>query len=214
MNETSFLIPTVVEKTSTGERAFDIFSRLMRDRVVLLASPVTEESARIIIAQFLFLEAENPGKPIDFYISSPGGVVSEGLAIYDVMQHITSPVHTTCMGTAASMGAFLLAGGHPGQRRILPNSQVMIHQLSGGAQGKGTDVEIAYKNMMSQKDTLTRILAENVGKPYDQVLNDCERDKWLSAQDALEYGLVDEIIQSTRETKRLLVEQKEKENAD
>jgi len=205
----SYLIPTVVEKTQSGERSFDLFSRLMRDRIIYLGTQVDADSARIIVGQMLFLEAEKPGAPIEFYINSPGGSVIDGLSIYDTMQLITSPVHTTCIGLAASMGAFLLAGGHPGKRRTLPNSEVMIHQLAGGAQGKGTDVQIQFEHMMRLKETLTRLLAENVGKTYQQVYDDCERDKWLSAQEALAYGLVDEVVGSDREAKRVRVSEAE-----
>ena len=205
----SYLIPTVVEKTQSGERSFDLFSRLMRDRIIYLGTQVDADSARIIVGQMLFLESEKPGAPIEFYINSPGGSVIDGLSIYDTMQLITSPVHTTCIGLAASMGAFLLAGGHPGKRRTLPNSEVMIHQLAGGAQGKGTDVQIQFEHMMRLKETLTRLLAENVGKTYQQVYDDCERDKWLSAQEALAYGLVDEVVGSDREAKRVRVSEAE-----
>lgn len=207
--QSNYLIPTVVEKTQNGERSFDLFSRLMRDRIIYLGTQVDADSARIIVGQMLFLESEKPGAPIEFYINSPGGSVIDGLSIYDTMQLITSPVHTTCVGLAASMGAFLLAGGHPGKRRILPNSEVMIHQLAGGAQGKGTDVQIQFEHMMRLKETLTRLLAENVGKSYQQVYDDCERDKWLSAQEALAYGLVDEVVGSNREAKRLRVAEAE-----
>lgn len=209
MSQASYLIPTVVEKTQNGERSFDLFSRLMRDRIIYLGTQVDADSARIIVGQMLFLESEKPGAPIEFYINSPGGSVIDGLSIYDTMQLITSPVHTTCIGLAASMGAFLLAGGHPGKRRTLPNSEVMIHQLAGGAQGKGTDVQIQFEHMMRLKETLTRLLAENVGKTYQQVYDDCERDKWLTSQEALAYGLVDEIVGSGREAKRLRVAEAE-----
>jgi ATP-dependent Clp protease protease subunit len=201
----SYQVPAVIEKNGQSERVFDLFSRLLRDRIVYLGTQVDDDSARILICQLLFLEAEKPGVPIELYINSPGGSVIAGLSIYDTMQVISSPVHTTCIGMAASMGAFLLAGGHPGCRKILPNSEVMIHQIAGGAEGKGTDVEIQYRHMMKLKERLTNILAENVGKSYQQVWDDCERDKWLTSEEALAYGLVDEIVGSTREAKRLRV---------
>lgn len=197
----SYVVPVVIENGPKGERSFDLWSRLMRDRVIFIGGAIDSHVANLIVAQLLFLESESSEKPINVYINSPGGEIAAGLAIYDTMQYIKAPVHTTCLGMAASMGAFLLAAGHTGQRRILPHSEVMIHQPLGGAQGQATDMEIAMRRMQRLKESLTRLMAENVGKDYEQVLEDCERDNWLTADQALEYGLVDEVIPATRPAK-------------
>ena len=188
------LIPYVVEQTSRGERSYDIFSRLLNDRIIMLNGQVDDASASVIIAQLLFLEGQDPDKDISFYINSPGGSVSAGLAIYDTMQYIKCDVSTICMGMAASMGAFLLSSGAKGKRYILPNAEVMIHQPSGGAQGQATEILIAADHIQRTKQRLNRILSENTGKPVDQVAVDTERDNWLTAEDALEYGIVDKIL--------------------
>lgn len=188
------LIPYVIEQNSRGERSYDIYSRLLKDRIIFLGEEVTDVSANIIIAEMLFLEAEDPSKDIHMYINSPGGSVTAGMAIYDTMQYIKCDVSTICIGMAASMGAFLLAGGAKGKRFALPNAEVMIHQPSGGAKGQATEIQIAAENILKTKKKLNEILAENTGKPVEQVAQDTERDHWLSAEEALEYGLVDGII--------------------
>ena len=195
------VIPTVIEDSGRGERAFDIFSRLLRDRVILLNDGVDDHSASLIIAQLLFLDSEDSRKPIQFYINSPGGAVTAGLAIHDTMLAISAPVHTTCVGMCASMGAFLLASGEPGERRALPNSRVMIHQPSAGTSGKVTDMDIAMKLYSQTKETLTRYLSEYTGQTYEKVLADCERDYWLTAKEAQAYGLVDTVTEVTRRKK-------------
>ena len=187
-------VPIVVEQTSHGERSYDIYSRLLKDRIVFLDGPIDDHTANVIIAQFLFLEAEDPDKDIHFYINSPGGVVTAGMAIYDTMQYIKCDVSTICIGLAASMGAFLLAGGTKGKRFALPNSEIMIHQPSGGAKGQATEIQIAAENILKTKKRLNEILAANTGKPYETIAADTERDNYMSAQEAADYGLIDGVI--------------------
>lgn len=187
-------IPYVIEQTSRGERSYDIYSRLLKDRIIFLGDEVNNDTANAVIAQMLFLEADDPNKDINFYINSPGGMVTAGFAIYDTMQYIKCDVSTICVGLAASMGAFLLAGGTKGKRIALPNAEIMIHQPSGGARGQATEIEIAAENILKTKKRLNEILAENTGKSVEQVTIDTERDHYLSAQEALEYGLVDKIL--------------------
>ena len=188
------LIPYVVEQTNRGERSYDIYSRLLNDRIIVLSDEVNDATASVIVAQLLYLEGQDPEKDISFYINSPGGSVSAGLAIYDTMQYIKCDVSTICMGMAASMGAFLLSSGTKGKRYILPNAEVMIHQPSGGAQGQATEILIAADHIQRTKQRLNKILSENTGKPIEQVAIDTERDNWLTAEDALEYGIVDKIL--------------------
>ena len=188
------LVPYVIEQTSRGERSYDIYSRLLKDRIIFLGEEVNETTAGLVVAQLLFLESEDPGKDIHLYINSPGGVVSAGLAIYDTMQYIKCDVETTCIGLAASMGAFLLAGGPKGKRLALPNAEIMIHQPSGGAKGQATDIQIVADNIQKTKKQLNTILAENTGKPYDVIAADTERDNYMSATEAMEYGLIDRVI--------------------
>jgi len=188
------LVPMVVEQTTRGERSYDIFSRLLKERIVILSDQVNHVTASLVMAQFLFLEAEDPEKDIQFYINSPGGEISSGLLIYDTMQYIKPDVQTICMGMAASMGAFLVAAGTPGKRFALPNADLMIHQPSGGAQGQATDITIAAEYIVRLKKRLNEILSEKTGQPYDVIERDTDRDRWLSAQEALEYGLIDKIM--------------------
>ena len=188
------LVPYVVEQTSRGERSYDIYSRLLKDRIIFLGEEVNETTASLIVAQLLFLESEDPGKDIQLYINSPGGVVSCGLAIYDTMQYIKCDVSTICIGMAASMGAFLLAGGTKGKRMALPNAEIMIHQPSGGAKGQATEIQIAAENILKTKKKLNEIIAANTGKPIEQVAQDTERDYYMSAEEAKEYGIIDSII--------------------
>ncbi|SFB85064.1 ATP-dependent Clp endopeptidase proteolytic subunit ClpP [Butyrivibrio sp. YAB3001] len=190
------LIPYVIEQTSRGERSYDIYSRLLKERIVFLGEEVNAASASTVVAQLLFLEAEDPNKDIHMYINSPGGEISSGMAIYDTMHYIKCDVSTICIGMAASMGAFLLAGGAKGKRMALPNAEVMIHQPLGGTQGQATEIEIAAKHILKTKEKMNRMLAENCGKTYEQVAADTERDNWLSAQEALDYGLIDSIIEN------------------
>ena len=190
------LVPYVIEQTSRGERNYDIYSRLLKDRIIFLGEEVNETTASLVVAQLLFLESEDPGKDIQLYIKSPGGMVTAGLAIYDTMQYIKCDVSTICIGLAASMGAFLLAGGAKGKRFALPNAEIMIHQPSGGAKGQATEIEIAAENILKTKKKLNEILAANTGKPYETVCADTERDHYLSAEEAKEYGLIDDIITS------------------
>jgi ATP-dependent Clp protease protease subunit len=190
------LVPYVIEQTSRGERSYDIYSRLLKDRIIFLGEEVNDASASVVVAQLLFLEAEDPDKDIHLYINSPGGSVTAGMAIYDTMHYVKCDVSTICIGMAASMGAFLLAGGTKGKRLVLPNAEIMIHQPSGGSQGQATEIEIAAKHILKTKDKLNRILAENTGKDLEVVAADTERDNWMSAQEALEYGLVDKIVTS------------------
>ena len=189
------LVPYVVEQTSRGERSYDIFSRLLNDRIIMLSEEVNSTSASLIVAQLLYLEGQDPSKDISFYINSPGGSVTDGLAIYDTMQYIKCDVSTICMGMAASMGAFLLAAGTKGKRMALPNSDIMIHQPSGGAQGQATDIEIHTKHILHTKKRLNEILAKNTGQPFDVIARDTERDNFMTAQQALEYGLIDKVIE-------------------
>ena len=192
------LIPTVIEQTGRGERAYDIYSRLLKDRIIFLGDEITDVTANLVVAQMLFLEAEDPDKDIFFYINSPGGSVTAGLAIYDTMQHVMCDVSTMCIGIAASMGAFLLAAGKKGKRKALPNSEIMIHQPSGGARGQATDIAIHAEHIIKTRQKLNRILSERTGQPLDQIEADTERDNYLSAEDALRYGIVDEIIPPSR----------------
>ncbi len=190
----SYLVPMVVEQTNRGERSYDIYSRLLKDRIVFLGSAVDDIVANLIIAQLLFLEAEDPDKDISLYINSPGGSISSGMAIYDTMQYIRPDVSTICVGLAASMGAFLLAAGQKGKRFALPNAEIMIHQPMGGTQGQATDIEIHARRIISMKETLNRILAERTGQKLERIQNDTERDYFMSAKEAKEYGIIDEVI--------------------
>ncbi len=190
------LVPYVIEQTSRGERSYDIYSRLLKDRIIFLGEEVNEVTASLVVAQLLFLESEDPTKDICLYINSPGGSVTAGMAIYDTMRYIKCDVSTICIGMAASMGAFLLAGGTKGKRLALPNSEIMIHQPLGGAQGQATEIEIAAKHILQTKEKLNRMLAENCGKDYDTVAADTDRDNWMTAEDALAYGLIDKVITS------------------
>ena len=189
------LIPYVLEQTSYGERSYDIYSRLLKDRIIFLSEEVNDVTPSLIVAQLLFLDSEDTEKDIHFYINSPGGSVSAGLAIYDTMQHVRADVSTVCVGMAASMGAFLLSGGAKGKRFILPNAEVMIHQPMGGAQGQATDIKITADHILRTRERLNRILSENTGKPLDVIAADTERDNWLSAEEAVAYGLVDKVIE-------------------
>ncbi len=188
------LVPTVVEQTGKGERAYDIYSRLLNDRIVFLADEVNDVTASLVVAQLLFLEAEDPDKDISLYINSPGGSVTAGMAIYDTMNFIKCDVSTICIGMAASMGAFLLSSGAKGKRIALPNSEIMIHQPLGGAKGQATDIKIQADLILRTRDNLNRILAENTGKPIEQIALDTERDNFMTSQQALEYGLIDKIL--------------------
>lgn len=188
------LVPYVVEQTNRGERSYDIFSRLLNDRIIILSEEVNDANASIIVAQLLYLEAQDPDKDIQLYINSPGGSVTAGMAIYDTMQYIKADVSTICIGMAASMGAFLLAAGAKGKRMALPNAEVMIHQPAAGTQGKVTDMEIDVEHFLRIKKRMNQILAENTGKPVEEVQRDTERDHWLTADEAKEYGLVDQVI--------------------
>ena len=190
------LVPYVIEQTSRGERSYDIYSRLLKDRIIFLGEEVTDVSANIVVAQLLFLESEDPGKDIHLYINSPGGSVTAGMAIYDTMQYIKCDVSTMCLGMAASMGAFLLSGGAKGKRYALPNAEIMIHQPSGGAQGQATEISIAAEHILKTKKKLNEILAANTGKPYDVIAADTERDNWMTAQEAMNSGLIDSVITS------------------
>ncbi|MCR5825138.1 MAG: ATP-dependent Clp endopeptidase proteolytic subunit ClpP [Oscillospiraceae bacterium] len=188
------LVPYVIEQTNRGERSYDLFSRLLEDRIIFLGEEVNATTASLVVAQLLFLEAKDPDKDIQFYINSPGGSVTDGLAIYDTMQYIKCDVSTICVGMAASMGAFLLSAGTKGKRIALPNAEIMIHQPLGGFQGQATDIEIHAKRMLEIKEKLTRILAENCGKDYETLRADCERDNFMTAEQAKEYGLIDKVI--------------------
>ena len=190
------LIPYVIEQTSKGERSYDIYSRLLKDRIVFLGEEVNDTSASIVVAQLLFLEAEDPEKDIHLYINSPGGSITAGMAIYDTMQYIKCDVSTVCIGMAASMGAFLLASGAKGKRFALPNAEIMIHQPLGGTQGQATEIEIAAKHILKTKEKMNRMLAQMTGQDYETVCADTERDNWKSAQEAMEYGLIDKVIAS------------------
>ncbi|MFS0655165.1 ATP-dependent Clp endopeptidase proteolytic subunit ClpP [Bacillus sp. 179-C3.3 HS] len=192
------LIPTVIEQTNRGERAYDIYSRLLKDRIIMLGSAIDDNVANSIVSQLLFLEAEDPEKDISIYINSPGGSITAGMAIYDTMQFIKPKVSTICIGMAASMGAFLLAAGEKGKRYALPNSEVMIHQPLGGAQGQATEIEIAAKRILSLRDKLNHVLAERTGQPIEVIERDTDRDNFKTAEEALEYGLIDKVL--TRNT--------------
>jgi ATP-dependent Clp protease protease subunit len=195
----NFLVPIVVEQTGRGERSWDIYSRLLVDRIVFLGTPVDDMVANIIIAQLLFLQMSDPKKDIHLYINSPGGSVTAGLAIYDTMQYLTCDVNTYCVGQAASMGAVLLCAGAKGKRFALPNANIMIHQVLGGAEGQASDVEIRVKYMLKLKQRLNAILSKHTGKPVDQVERDCDRDNFMSAEEAQAYGLVDQVVRSQKE---------------
>ncbi len=188
------LVPYVIEQTSRGERSYDIYSRLLKDRIIFLSDEVNDVTASLIVAQMLFLESEDPNKDINFYINSPGGSVTAGFAIYDTMKYIKCDVSTICVGLAASMGAFLLAGGTKGKRMALPNAEIMIHQPLGGTQGQATEIEIAAKHILKTKEKMNRMLAEMTGQDYETICADTDRDNWKSAQEAMEYGLVDKVI--------------------
>lgn len=188
------LIPYVIEQTSRGERSYDIYSRLLKDRIIFLGEEVNDVSASIVVAQLLFLESEDPTKDINLYINSPGGVITAGMAIYDTMNFIKCDVSTTCLGMAASMGSFLLAGGTKGKRFALPNAEIMIHQPSGGTQGQATDMLIAADHMKRTKEKMNRLLSQNTGKPYEEVAADTERDNWMTAEEAKAYGIIDSIV--------------------
>ena len=190
----SFL-PYVIEQNSRGERSYDIYSRLLKDRIIFLGEEVTDVSANLIVAQMLFLEAEDPGKDIHFYINSPGGSVSAGFAIYDTMQYIKCDVSTICIGMAASMGAFLLSGGAKGKRLALPNAEIMIHQPSGGARGQETEIRIVAENILKTRNKLNQILAANTGKSVEEISRDTERDNYMSAQESVAYGLIDSVVE-------------------
>ena len=190
------VIPYVIEQTSRGERSYDIYSRLLKERIIFLGEEVNEVSASVVVAQLLFLEAEDPEKDIQIYINSPGGSVTAGMAIYDTMQYVKCDVSTICIGMAASMGAFLLAGGTKGKRMALPNAEIMIHQPLGGAQGQATEIEIAAKHILKTKEKLNRILAANTGQDYEVIAADTERDNWKSAQEAMAYGLIDKVVEN------------------
>lgn len=189
-----YLVPTVIEQTNKGERAYDIYSRLLNDRIIILGDEVNSATANVIVAQLLFLEAEDPDKDIMFYINSPGGSITDGMAIYDTMQYIKCDVSTICMGMAASMGAFLLAGGTKGKRYALPNAEVMIHQPLGGAKGQATDIQIAAEHIIKTRERMNRMMAEFTGQDIETIKRDTERDNWLTAQQAMEYGLIDKVI--------------------
>jgi ATP-dependent Clp protease protease subunit len=189
------LVPMVIEQSGRGERAYDIYSRLLRERIVFLVGPVNDQTANVVVAQMLFLESENPDKDIFFYINSPGGSVSAGLSIFDTMQYIKPDVSTLCMGVAASMGAFLLAAGAKGKRVALPHSRIMIHQPSGGAQGQASDIEIQAREILKLRETLNQILAERTGQSIEKIRSDSERDYFMSAPEAKDYGLVDQVIE-------------------
>lgn len=190
----SYLVPTVIEKTSMGERAFDIYSRLLKERIIFLQGPIDDTMANLVVAQMLFLEAEDPKKEIKLYINSPGGSVPAGFAIYDTMNHIKPDVSTICIGMAASMASVILSSGTKGKRFCLPNSEVMIHQVMGGAEGQASDIAISAKHILQTKQTLNKILAKNSGKPLEQVEKDSDRDYWMLADEAKKYGLVDEVV--------------------
>ncbi|MCI9064718.1 MAG: ATP-dependent Clp endopeptidase proteolytic subunit ClpP [Lachnospiraceae bacterium] len=194
------LIPYVIEQTSKGERSYDIYSRLLKERIIFLGEEVNDASASVIVAELLFLESEDPEKDISLYINSPGGVITAGMAIYDTMQFIKCDVSTVCIGMAASMGAFLLAGGAKGKRMALPNAEIMIHQPAGGAQGQATEIEITAKHILATKEKMARIMAQNTGQDFEVIMADTERDNWKSAEEALKYGLIDRIITSHAST--------------
>ena len=189
------LVPVVIEQTSRGERSFDIYSRLLKERIIFLGEEVNDVSANLVVAQLLFLESEDPSKDISLYINSPGGSISAGMAIYDTMQYIKCDVSTICVGMAASMGAFLLAGGTKGKRKALPNAEILIHQPLGGAPGQATEIEIAARHIIRTKERMNRLLAQNTGKSYEDLVKDTDRDNWMTAQEAVEYGLIDSVVE-------------------
>ena len=189
------LVPVVIEQTSRGERSFNIYSRLLKERIIFLGEEVNDVSANLVVAQLLFLESEDPSKDISLYINSPGGSISAGMAIYDTMQYIKCDVSTICVGMAASMGAFLLAGGAKGKRKALPNAEILIHQPLGGAQGQATEIEIAARHIIRTKERMNRLLAQNTGKSYEDLVKDTDRDNWMTAQEAVEYGLIDSVVE-------------------
>lgn len=197
----SYLVPTVIEQTSSGERAYDIYSRLLKDRIIMLSGPIDDTKSNIIVAQLLFLAAEDPDKDIHLYINSPGGSVTAGMAIFDTMNYIKPDVSTICIGIAASMGALLLTSGAKDKRYVLPNSEVMIHQPLGGAQGQASDIAIVAEHILKTKDKLNHILADKTGQPLERIEQDTDRDNFLSASEAIEYGLVDKIIDRAEEIK-------------
>ena len=190
------LVPYVIEQTSRGERSYDIYSRLLKERIIFLGEEVNDVTAGLVVSQLLFLESEDPDKDINLYINSPGGSVTAGMAIYDTMQYVKCDVSTMCMGMAASMGAFLLSGGTKGKRLALPNAEIMIHQPSGGAQGQATEIEIAAEHILRTKKKLNTILSQKKKQPYETIVKDTERDNWLTAQEALEYGLIDKVMEN------------------
>ena len=192
------LVPTVIETTNRGERAYDIYSRLLKERIIFLGDEENDVTASLVVAQLLFLESEDSNKDINLYINSPGGSVTAGMAIYDTMNYIKCDVSTICVGMAASMGAFLLSGGAKGKRFALPNSEIMIHQPLGGTQGQATDMEIDVKHMLRIKENLISIMAENCGKDYDTVYADCERNNWMTAEQAMQYGLIDKVVENRK----------------
>ena len=194
LNKPSYIVPYILEERRNHAQAIDIYSRLLKDRIIFLGEEVNETTASLVVAQLLFLESEDPNKDIHLYINSPGGMVTAGLAIYDTMQYIKCDVSTICIGLAASMGAFLLSGGAKGKRYALPNAEIMIHQPSGGAKGQATEIQIAAENILKTKKRLNEILAANTGKPYETIAADTERDNYMSAQEAAEYGLIDSVI--------------------
>jgi len=191
--------PYVIERSSRGERSYDVYSRLLMDRIIFLGTPVNDDVANMIIAQLLFLEADNPGRDIHLYINSPGGSVSAGLAIYDTMQFLKSPVNTICMGLAASMGAFLLTAGAKGKRAALPNARIMIHQPSGGAQGTAADIEIQAKEIIYLRGRMNELMAKHTGRPLEQIERDVDRDRFMSAEEAVQYGLIDQVLSNRAE---------------
>ena len=192
-------IPYVIEHTGTGERSYDIFSRLLKERIIFLGDQVTDASAELIVAQMLFLEGEDPDKDIQFYINSPGGSISAGMAIYDTMQFVKCDVSTICVGMAASMGSFLLAGGTKGKRYSLPHSEILIHQPLGGTEGQASDIAIQAAHMAAIKERMNRLLAQNTGQPYEKIVKDTDRDNWMTPEQALEYGLIDRIYTTRKE---------------
>lgn len=196
------LVPMVVEQTGRGERAYDIYSRLLKDRIVFVGTPIDDSVANLVVAQFLFLQAEDPDKEISLYINSPGGSVSAGMAIYDTMQHVKPPVSTICVGLAASMGAVLLGGGTRGRRYCLPNARTLIHQPLGGVQGQATEVQIAAREILRTKDSINKILAKHTGQPLERLERDTERDFWMSAEESKAYGLVDDVLVPTHKVSK------------
>lgn len=196
----SFLVPIVVEQTSRGERSYDIYSRLLKDRIIFIGGPIDDHVANLVIAQLLFLEAEDPGKDVNVYINSPGGVVTAGMAIYDTMQYIKSDVSTICLGQASSMGSFLLAAGAKGKRYALPYARIMIHQPLGGVQGQATDIDIHAKEILRMKDTLNNLLSHHTGQPMEKIALDTERDFFMSAEEAKEYGIIDKVFDRVKQS--------------